>query len=296
MVVEVEPWSPLRWQCWRLTRRYQKKARFIEFTWENLYRSGLKKRALAQVYRLAARTHDGVVCGNQTAAKLFQGYGAKNILVAPQIGVDEQAYRPLAPEEKAAEKRRQFDSDEGVWIGYCGRMVWEKGLIELCQAVESARREPGCDQLKLVLLGAGPLQDELAALAADRPWLKLLPPRTHAEVISFLQALDWFVLPSRPRRDSEVVWEEQFGHVLIEAMACGVPCLGSSSGAIPEVIGDEAAVFPHSDAEALARLLARVCRDKDFAAQCAASQHRLLMKDYTHAAVARRWADFIFTS
>ncbi|KMW70854.1 hypothetical protein WN50_32145, partial [Limnoraphis robusta CS-951] len=48
-----------------------------------------------------------------------------------------------------------------------------------------------------------------------------------------------------------VGWKEQFGHVLIEAMACKVPVIGSDSGEIPHVIGEAGVVFPEGKAEAL---------------------------------------------
>jgi len=51
-----------------------------------------------------------------------------------------------------------------------------------------------------------------------------------------MNSLDVLVLPSRSRS----FWKEQFGRVLIEAMACGVPVIGSSSGEIPNVIGMQA--------------------------------------------------------
>src|SRR5260221_14335510 len=54
------------------------------------------------------------------------------------------------------------------------------------------------------------------------------------------------------------VWKEQFGRVLTEAMACGVPVVGSSSGAIPEVIGEAGLIFPEGDAAALAGCLAKL--------------------------------------
>jgi len=59
------------------------------------------------------------------------------------------------------------------------------------------------------------------------------------------------VLPSCTTR----VWKEQFGRILVEAMACKVPVVGSDSGAIPEVVGDAGLIFPEGDAAALAECL-----------------------------------------
>ena len=55
--------------------------------------------------------------------------------------------------------------------------------------------------------------------------------------------------------------------MLIEAMACGTPVVGSSSGAIPEVIGDAGLIFPEDDQRALAATLARLSADEPLRAQ-----------------------------
>ena len=75
---------------------------------------------------------------------------------------------------------------------------------------------------------------------------------------SFLKALDVLVLPSVT---IPPLHREQFGRVLVEAMAAGVPVIGSSSGAIPEVIGDAGLVVPEGDPRALAAAIDQVLGD-----------------------------------
>ena len=56
---------------------------------------------------------------------------------------------------------------------------------------------------------------------------------------------------------------EQFGRVLVEAMASGVPVVGSTCGAIPEVVGDAGLIFPENDSEALGNALLKMLKDAD---------------------------------
>jgi glycosyltransferase involved in cell wall biosynthesis len=67
------------------------------------------------------------------------------------------------------------------------------------------------------------------------------------DVPRWIAALDCLVLPSRTTQR----WKEQFGRVLVEAMATGVPVVGSSSGEIPVVIGDAGRIFSEGDGRAL---------------------------------------------
>ena len=107
-----------------------------------------------------------------------------------------------------------------------------------------------------------------------------------------MKSLDLFALPSKPSRKGRSVWEEQFGHVLIEAMACGVPTLGSDSGAIPEVIGAPDAVFPHSDVNALVQLLLKAIEDRHWRVALGKKQRQRVEINYSHEAVARSYTDF----
>jgi glycosyltransferase involved in cell wall biosynthesis len=88
--------------------------------------------------------------------------------------------------------------------------------------------------------------------------VRLLPALAYAEVPRFLSSLDVLVLPSVTILPHH---REQFGRVLVEAMASGVPVIGSSSGAIPEVIGDAGLIVPERDPQALGAALRQVLGD-----------------------------------
>ncbi|RMH58998.1 MAG: glycosyltransferase [Candidatus Hydrogenedentota bacterium] len=133
-------------------------------------------------------------------------------------------------------------------VGYCGRFTPEKGLPVL---IEAARSLP----VKLVFQGAGPLEQDLKRAA---PQAQFLPPRPYRENHLFYKTIDLFVLPSIEYPGLT----EQFGFVLIEAMASGLPIVASRVGGIPEVVDDAAVLVPPNDPETLRAEIARLANDR----------------------------------
>jgi glycosyltransferase involved in cell wall biosynthesis len=105
-----------------------------------------------------------------------------------------------------------------------------------------------------VIVGAGPERENLEARVrehgiADRvTFTGVLPAEDALRAVGMLDVL---VLPSRTRPN----WAEQFGRVLIEAMASNVVVVASDSGAIAEVLGDAGIVVPEDDVPAFASAL-----------------------------------------
>ena len=166
------------------------------------------------------------------------------------MGVDTdrfQSERQFKSGDRSA-LRGEMDLD-GFVVGYFGRFEKGKGLHTLFRALAAWKAS-----WSLLMVGAGPLRSELPNYAAHLGiserirWVDRVPPEA---LPRYYGVLDAFVLAS----ETHMGWKEQFGRVLIEAMACGVPVIGSSSGAIPEVIGDAGLVFPERDHDALTSAL-----------------------------------------
>jgi glycosyltransferase involved in cell wall biosynthesis len=119
-------------------------------------------------------------------------------------------------------------SESKITLGYLGRISEEKG-IDLMLALVDKLHSDGID-VNLVVAGAGPLEHILR----DNPRVKFLGSIPHNEAYKFYEEIDAFILPSQTR----TFWKEQFGRVIIESIASGKPVVGSSSGAIPEVLGN----------------------------------------------------------
>jgi glycosyltransferase involved in cell wall biosynthesis len=112
-------------------------------------------------------------------------------------------------------------------IGFAGRLVAEKGIEDLMGATRSL--SPG---FRLLFVGDGPLRDRLAQTSLQGGEIEIVTGVRYEDMPSLYAEMDILVLPSRTTR----TWKEQFGRVLVEALWCGVPVIGSDSGAIPWVI------------------------------------------------------------
>jgi glycosyltransferase involved in cell wall biosynthesis len=108
------------------------------------------------------------------------------------------------------------------------------------------------------------------------------------ELQSYWESIDVLVLPSI----STIKSTEQFGRVLVEAMGAGVPVIGSSSGAIPEVIGDAGLVFPEGNAGALADALRRIRDDEELRADLVRRGYERLQRHYSYDVIIGRTVDF----
>jgi glycosyltransferase involved in cell wall biosynthesis len=153
-------------------------------------------------------------------------------------GVDVERFRPDPRSRRAVRERLGWLDDTPV-VGYLGRFVPEKGLGTLMRALESATQP-----WRALIVGGGPMLPELTAFSEAHPdRVRVLTGVVHDEVPAHLNAMDLLCAPS----ETTSRWREQFGRMLIEAMACGVPVIASRSGEIPHVIADVGVLVDERD-------------------------------------------------
>lgn len=247
-------------------------ARTVFFTWQNLFRRFPPPFGLWERYVLQ-HAH-GAIAGTEGAASVLRrkGYGGP-LFCIPQFGVDPEVYSP--------EPRADKETARPFRIGFAGRLVPEKGAMLLLEAAAGL-----AGPWELWIVGAGPearrLEARSSALGVGER-LRLLPWRASEEMPAFYRSLDVLVLPSR----STARWAEQFGRVLVEAMACGVPVIGSRSGEIPWVIGDAGLLFPEDDVQELRQCLQRLQEDARLRQELAEKGRTRVLERFTQEKVAR---------
>jgi glycosyltransferase involved in cell wall biosynthesis len=272
--VDEEPWDFVTYHA--IANAQPLSARPLFFTWQNLLRRYPLPFSNFEQYSFRHCTH--AIAGNAQAVSVLRTKGYRGeVSVIPQFGVDPEIFI-----SHAASERR---NDGCFTIAYAGRLVPEKGLDTLLRASAQLQGE-----WQVRLLGSGPEKDKLQQLAIQLcidDHVTFEPQIPSAHMPKYYSQVDVLVLPSR----RIVNWMEQFGRVLIEAMACRVPVVGSDSGEIPNTIGNAGLTFPEDDVDTLHERLSRLMRDEQLRRQLGERGRARVLAQFTQASVAQRTAE-----
>ncbi len=234
--IEEEPYNVVTLHTSLIGRMVGAKVVFV--SWQNLFRRYPPPFSLFE--RLNYQIAAAGIAGSQDAADILRRKGyPRHLEVIPQLGVDPDVFRP----------RETESSRELPIIGYAGRLVPEKGTDLVIDALAHLTHRA---QLHIIGDGSERLAlEQRAASLGIRDRVRFRGTVSPGEMPKALSELDILVVPSRTRRN----WKEQFGRVIIEAMSCQVPIVGSDSGEIPHVIGEGGLIFPEGNVVLLARRL-----------------------------------------
>ena len=274
--LEEEPWTPAALETVIINKLFFQKKLLI-FSWENIdlplgyWREWIE--------RLTFNNADSAMAGNTEALKRLKKHGFnKRIEILPQFGVDTRHFKPLT----------EFDHDEKqpLTVGYVGRFVPEKGIDRLFEAVSKI-----AIPVRLLLVSTtANLPAELTEKAKSLglwPKIEIVGGVPHHDLPKYIQRMQIFILPSQ----TTPTWKEQFGRLLIEAMACGVPVIGSSSGAIPEVIGPAGLIFDENSVEDLKNKIEKLLIDQPFRDQLAEAGLARVGAEFTFEKIADKTAE-----
>ena len=171
-------------------------------------------------------------------------------------------------------------------VGFAGRLVPEKGVRDLVEAVRRLNQP-----VRLLFVGDGPLRDELLAQAGSRVEIEVRTGVGQERMPEMYSEMDILVLPSRTTRR----WAEQFGRVLVEALSCGVPVVGSSSGEIPWVVSATRGgiVVDEGDVRQLTDAISTLKRDPARSARLAGEGRESVDRLFSARAAAQALAEIM---
>jgi glycosyltransferase involved in cell wall biosynthesis len=169
-------------------------------------------------------------------ALIEEGVDEKKITVVP-MGIDTK---------KFGNKHKR---DGEINILFVGRLVPEKGVLELLQAYSEIRKI--YPDTKLTMIGFGKLADEAIKAGA------IIRRSDYDTIQEEYAEATIFCLPSQNTN----TWQEQYGMALVEAMASGLPVVTTRAGAIPEVCKDGAIYSKEKDSKDLYKKLMQLIED-----------------------------------
>ncbi len=190
----------------------------IPFNNESVYqRKRIKKISLKAV--------DGFICYTEKARNVLITEGInQNKINLVRLGVDLERFQP---------KKRLKNQ---LTILFVGRLVEEKGIKDLLEMFYQVKKQTRLSKLKLKIVGDGKLKKQLELFIKEKKLTNdvFLLKKDYSQIHQDYQQADLFVLPTKKTN----TWEEQYGMVLIEAMASGLPAIVYDSGAVKEIIGE----------------------------------------------------------
>ena len=274
-----EPWSMVSAHTCYLRNKLLPKSKIISETEQNIFRKLPQPFEFFRQYTI--KNTDYLIGRSTEAVDVMRRHGYHGPACTVPNGVDASMFTPTKKTEEGTKKLeekgsaasppcsseavrsrmpqasssfkageappvRSSEAVRSFVVGYAGRLVKEKGLGDLVDAIALCPAN-----VHLTLIGDGPFKFQLQQRIAEKQLadrVRISPGVPLAQLPDWMRSLNVFALPSRTTR----TWKEQFGRVIIEAHACGIPVIGSNSGAIPEVIGEAGLVAQEGDPQSLA--------------------------------------------
>lgn len=194
---------------------------------------------------------------NDSGTKIFKELGFKSVSKTP-LGFDEKLFysKPSSRDELF----KDIEADQ-VIIAYFGRVVYEKGIHILLDALEQIKDR----NWQFIMDEFDLYSNEYAGEIKKQIESKGLTDRVihihanHEEIADYMNAADIVVLPSV----STPKWKEQYGRVIPEAMACNTAVIVSDSGTLPELVQSAGLIVKEGDAKELKNAILRLLNSRD---------------------------------
>ena len=246
---------------------------------------GLQSVLLKNINAKVIRHSDACTANSKaTAEKAGEISGAGNFSIIP-MGVDTQMFKRTGD---ISELKQRFRIS-GKVILFVGRLIDLKGVSYLIKAVPAILQQ--FPETKIMLVGSGPQRSELVGRVND---LKLernfvfIDKVPHHQLVRYYSLADIFVLPSIISDKGET---EGLGMVLLEAMACGTPVVGSNIGGIQDIIydGRTGLLADQKDSDCLAEKICILLSDTRLRQNVIENGLRLVNEKYSWEVVSEKF-------
>ncbi len=257
-----EPDTPLAFRlgAWRRATGGALTALSLESEFEPFWPALLRGRARPAARHLRTRLStlatrrrvDWLFCHSAQIERTWAALGFAGRTSVVPLGFAPALFHP--DDARRAAQRQRLGLTQPT-VAYVGRLARQKGVDLLLEALATLTARPWQLLINRFLPQGDGYAESIAARLAGGAFKSRCVSfeARHHEVPDYLRAADIVVVPSR--------WEEQYGRVAAEAMACGTAVIVSRRGALPEIVGDAGVTVPSDDVAALATALAALLDD-----------------------------------
>ena len=229
----------------------------------------------SRVIKFILNQADGITTNSRWNADILSKFSNEKIDIIP-MGVDLDRFTPLKRDEGLKNRL----SNGALLVLGVGRWVEVKGYRYLIMAMKEVVKK--IRDIRLVLIGFGPEESRLKKLTAE---LALMDKVTfingvgRKKINAYFASSDIFILPSISRKDGST---EGFGLSLVEAMASGVPVIGSKVGGVVDIIkdGQTGLLSPERNPSKLAERILTLASDKELSYRLAKQGRNLVINNY----------------
>ena len=284
-----ETYNGYSYQATKAKEKYGTKV--VATIWENipfLKIRIMKYRNSEELRNKVRKNVDAFVAITKRAkeALMLEGVEEERIHIIP-AGVDLNRFKPGQKDETLLDKL-ELTNDDFVLL-FVGHLTWRKGVYDLIYAAKMVLSDPELNRcaIKFLFVGSGDEKENILKMAQTLKIaknVKLVDSFPYLEVHRLYNLADVFILPSIPTKG----WQEQFGMVLVEAMASGSAVISTLSGSIPEVVGDSGALIQPNDPLSLYQEIKKLLIDKKLREDLGKKARKRAEKEFNSMLIAEK--------
>ena len=270
-----EPFSAVTAHTIFFTNKIVPKAKIIFFSAQNVLKKYPVPFSTFEKYTYKNAHYAFLM--NYDVIRILRTKGYKKEFLILPLGVDPEVFC-----NRDVSSLREKLGLRGFVVGFVGKIVKQKGILDLVKAVSQIN-----EKIQLLIIGSGNLREEVehcVKLSGLQQRNLIIDPVPHSQVPDYLNCIDLLVFPSITLPNLK----EQFGRVIIEAMACEVPVIGSDSGEIPATIGEAGLIFKEKDVRDLREKIETLIKNRNLRTMLAKNGRKRVLKNFTWKAITEK--------
>lgn len=274
-----EPYSLACFQMVTLAKIASPRSKIIVQSFENMII--IQRFPFSLIERFVLNNTNLLISIPKEGELVWRNKGYSGTIKQLPVGLDENLFKKtesFLPDYPFLNKR------DKIQIGYVGRLSPEKGLSLLLRAASNLLKRSSDFELLIIGNGERKRFESLAVELGIKEKTVFIDALPNYQLPIIYSKIDILVLPST----TTAKWKEQFGRVLIEAMACEVAVVGSSSGEIPFVVRDAGIIFQEGDIAALTKVLEGLIVNSDMRDKLGKAGRKRVLENFTWTSVAER--------